>query len=136
MRANDTVTAPIDVRTAELVAGPARGTLSFNADGSFTYTPAANFSGTDAFTYRLRDGIGVTNTATVTLNVANVNDAPVAANDAYTTAEDTTLTVTAAAGQTSLTMVSDAGDWIGQGQTYNLSPGDRDLHRHRQRRPT
>ncbi len=121
VRSNDTVTAPIDVR-AELVAGPARGTLSFNADGSFNYTPAANLSGPDSFTYRLRDGVGVTNTATVTINVANTNDAPVAVNDTYTTAEDTALTVSAVAGQTALTMVSDAGDYIGQGQTYNLSP--------------
>src|SRR5262249_19635057 len=63
-----------------------------------------------------------TNTATVTLNVANVNDAPVAVNDSYATAEDTPLTVSAAAAQTSLTMTSDAGDYIGQGRTYNLSP--------------
>jgi large repetitive protein len=121
VRVNDTVTTPISV-TAELVAGPAHGILNFNSDGSFTYTPATNFSGADGFTYRLRDGIGVTNTATVTVNVTNVNDAPVAVNDSYSTAEDTTLTVSAVVGQTSLSMVSDAGDYIGQGQTYNLSP--------------
>ena len=126
VRANDTVTAPLSATsvTAELVSGPTRGTLSFNADGSFTYTPQANFAGTDAFTYRLRDGIGVSNTATVSITVANANDAPVAANDAYTVAEDGTLTVAVAAGTTSLSMVSDAGDWIGQGQTYNLSPAN------------
>jgi uncharacterized delta-60 repeat protein len=121
VRANDVVTAPINVQ-AELVVGPARGTLTFNADGSFTYVPAANFFGTDGFTYRLRDGIGVTSAVAVLINVANVNDAPVAVNNAYTTAEDTTLSVTAAAAQTSLSMVSDPGDWIGQGLTYNLSP--------------
>ncbi|HEX3148672.1 MAG TPA: Ig-like domain-containing protein [Gemmataceae bacterium] len=121
VRANDTVTAPINV-PAEVVASPAHGTLNFSSDGSFTYTPSANFFGTDVFTYRLRDGIGVTNSATVTINVANVNDAPVAQNDSYTTAEDTTLTVSAVAGTTSLSMVSDAGDYIGGGLTYNLSP--------------
>jgi hypothetical protein len=38
--------------TAILVAGPAHGTLSLNANGSFTYTPVADFNGADSFTYR------------------------------------------------------------------------------------
>ncbi|QDU18781.1 tandem-95 repeat protein [Urbifossiella limnaea] len=124
VRGNDTVAAPLSATsvTAEVVTGPTRGTLAFNADGSFTYTPQADFAGTDTFTYRLRDGAGVSNVATVTLTVTNVNDAPVAATDAYTVAEDTVLTVAGTTGTTSLTMVSDAGDWIGQGRTYNLSP--------------
>ena len=42
--------------TAVLVTGPAHGTLALNADGSFTYTPAANFNGADSFTYRANDG--------------------------------------------------------------------------------
>jgi VCBS repeat-containing protein len=33
-----------------LVTGPAHGTLALNSDGSFTYTPAANFVGTESFT--------------------------------------------------------------------------------------
>ena len=37
---------------ASLVSGPAHGTLVLNVDGSFTYTPAANFNGVDGFTYR------------------------------------------------------------------------------------
>src|SRR5262249_24456216 len=94
VRAHDTGTAPVS-GTPELVAGPAHGALPFTADGSFTYTPQANFFGTDGFTYRLRDGIGVTSPAVVLINVANVNDAPVAVNDSYTTLEDTPLTVAA-----------------------------------------
>ncbi|NEU06732.1 tandem-95 repeat protein, partial [Flavihumibacter sp. R14] len=40
-----------DAITAIKVTDPANGTLVFNADGSFTYTPNANFNGTDSFTY-------------------------------------------------------------------------------------
>jgi VCBS repeat-containing protein len=81
--------------TAALVAGPAHGTLNLNANGSFAYTPAANFTGTDTFTYKASDGTAQSNTATVTITVNPVNDAPVATNDAYTTNEDTPLEVPA-----------------------------------------
>ncbi len=81
--------------TAVLVTGPSSGTLTLNADGSFTYTPDLNFFGTDSFTYKASDGLLLSNTATVTLTVTAVNDAPVAANDSYTTAQDTVLTVAA-----------------------------------------
>ena len=63
--------------------------MTLNADGSFTYTPAANFNGTDSFTYTASDGTAASNVATVTITVTGVNDAPVAVNDAATTAEDT-----------------------------------------------
>src|SRR5262245_8241178 len=42
--------------SATLVSGPAHGTLVFNADGSFTYTPNANYFGPDGFTYEASDG--------------------------------------------------------------------------------
>ncbi|NEU06697.1 hypothetical protein GZH53_00070, partial [Flavihumibacter sp. R14] len=70
-------------------------TLVFNADGSFTYTPNANFNGTDSFTYKVSDGTLESNIATVTLTVTPVNDAPVALNDAYTTTEETPITIAA-----------------------------------------
>ena len=44
-------------------------TVTLNADGSFTYTPAANFNGTDSFTYTASDGTAVSNVATVTITV-------------------------------------------------------------------
>jgi VCBS repeat-containing protein len=65
-----------DELTATLVSGPTNGTVTLNADGSFTYTPAANFNGTDSFTYEAGDGDLQSNTATVTLTVNAVNDAP------------------------------------------------------------
>jgi hypothetical protein len=41
--------------TAKLVSGPANGTVTLNADGSFTYTPKAGFVGSDSFTYTAND---------------------------------------------------------------------------------
>lgn len=43
-----------------------------------TYTPATNFNGTDSFTFYVTDGQAESSAATVTINVAAVNDAPVA----------------------------------------------------------
>src|SRR5207244_84247 len=68
-----------DSLAAVLVSGPANGTLPLNPDGSFTYTPAANFNGTDTFTYKANDGTADSTVATVTITVAAVNDAPVSA---------------------------------------------------------
>jgi VCBS repeat-containing protein len=84
-----------DALSARLVSGPAHGTLTLNADGSFTYTPASNYNGSDAFTYRANDGAADSVVATVTLTVTAVNDAPTAGADSYSTNEDTTLTVSA-----------------------------------------
>jgi VCBS repeat-containing protein len=84
-----------DTLSAELGSGPSHGTLSLDADGSFIYTPAANFNGSDSFTYRASDGTLASNQATVTITITASNDGPTAADDAYTTAEDTALTVDA-----------------------------------------
>src|SRR5207253_2203849 len=81
--------------TALVVTQPAHGTLTLNADGSFIYTPAANANGPDSFTYRANDGSADSNVATVTVAVSAVNDAPSAADDSYTTNEDTPLTIAA-----------------------------------------
>src|SRR6185369_15812284 len=68
-------------------------TLTLHADGSFVYTPTANYHGPDSFTYKANDGSADSDPATVTLTVQPVNDAPVAANDSYTVNEDQVLTV-------------------------------------------
>jgi len=75
------------------VSGPANGTLTLNPGGDFSYTPHADFNGIDGFTYTADDAVGPSNLATVSITVTAVNDAPVAANDAYTTDQDTPLTV-------------------------------------------
>ena len=56
--------------TAALVGGPANGTLTLTNNGGFTYVPTNGFAGTDAFTYRLNDGISNSLPGTVTLRVA------------------------------------------------------------------
>jgi VCBS repeat-containing protein len=84
-----------DTLSAELGSGPSHGAITLNADGSFTYTPDANYNGNDSFTYRAGDGGLESDLATVTIAVNAVNDAPTAAADAYTTDEDTALTVAA-----------------------------------------
>src|SRR4030095_8506749 len=67
-----------DSLSAVLVSGPAHGALTLNSDGSFTYTPSANYHGGDSFTYKASDGSADSNIATVTLTINSVNDAPVA----------------------------------------------------------
>jgi VCBS repeat-containing protein len=82
---NDT-DANNDTLIAILETEPTNGTVVLNADGSFTYTPSANFSGIDRFTYRTTDGTDNSNDlATVAIAVNAVADAP-------------TLTVTPASG--------------------------------------
>jgi VCBS repeat-containing protein len=72
--ANDT-DADGDALSATLATGPAHGSLALGPDGSFTYTPAAGFAGTDSFSYTASDGAATSAPATVTIGV--VNDAPV-----------------------------------------------------------
>lgn len=95
---NDT-DANLDPLTAVLVSGPGNA-ASFNLkpNGSFTYQPNPAFVGVDTFTYRANDGTDDSNLATVSINVIRDNKPPVAGNDSYVVAEDTTLTVNAANG--------------------------------------
>jgi VCBS repeat-containing protein len=84
-----------DVLSAVLLSAPDHGTLTLNSDGSFTYTPAANYNGVDGFAYRATDGTIGSNVIIVGITVNAVNDAPSATNDAYSTNEDTALTISA-----------------------------------------
>jgi RHS repeat-associated protein len=90
------VDTPAASLTAILVVGPSHtADFTLNSDGSFFYTPAVNFSGTDTFTYKTNDGSLDSNVAMVTITVNSVNDAPVATNDFYNTDEDVPLEVAA-----------------------------------------
>ena len=82
-----------DALTAVLVTGASSGTVTLNANGSFSYAPAAGFGGAVTFTYQADDGAVRSTPATVTITVNAVNDPPAAGPDSYTTAEDSPLTV-------------------------------------------
>lgn len=88
--AND---SDLDANRLTVVAANApNGTIVINTDGTITYSPNANFNGSDTITYMISDGNGGFSTATVTVFVAVVNDPPVANPDQTTTAEDTPVT--------------------------------------------
>src|SRR5204863_4648071 len=74
---------------------PAQGTLTLNANGSFTFTPTLNFNGPATFTYKANDGTADSNTATVTITVTPDNDPQAASNDSYGVTAGATLTVAA-----------------------------------------
>ncbi len=92
-----------DTLTSSIFANPdsATGSLSVNENGSYTFTPVANWFGTTLFTFRVADSGSPSynsDTATIGITVTAVNDLPTAGADSYSVAEDTLLTVNAAAG--------------------------------------
>ena len=71
--------------TVSAVGTAAHGTVLINPDNTVTYTPAANYNGPDSFTYTVTSPTGVTETATVSVTVTPINDAPVAGDDIAST---------------------------------------------------
>jgi Ca2+-binding RTX toxin-like protein len=101
--ANDTdANNNISPSTVVIITAPTNGSYTINSTtGAVTYTPNANYNGTDSFTYRVFDTTGnVSNTATVNLIINPVNDAPIANNDTATTNEDTAVTISVLANDT------------------------------------
>ena len=86
-----------DTLTAIIVTSTQNGTLTLNADGSFSYLPNQDFNGTDTFAYRASDGALQSAPATATIIVTPMDDdAPIAVDDdGYTTPEDTELLIAA-----------------------------------------
>ena len=78
-------------------ADPAHGTLTVNANGSFSYNPAGNYSGADQFSFSVSDNKGGSNTYTESLTITAVNDPPVAINATTSGNEDTPITGTVVA---------------------------------------
>ncbi|WP_166832001.1 Ig-like domain-containing protein, partial [Thalassoroseus pseudoceratinae] len=82
-----------DALSAILVGGPSHGSLTLDTDGSFVYTPNADFNGTDSFTYRASDGTLQSAPANVTITVIPVDDGPIANPDSAETDEDTPIVI-------------------------------------------
>lgn len=93
--AND-IALDLESLSAGVVSGPTHGTLDLRPDGSFTYTPSADYAGTDSFRYRAFDGVDFSDPAEVEITIHPVNDAPAGTDRTITMAEDTTYTLTAA----------------------------------------
>ena len=83
---NNDSDADADPLTVDSFAQGQNGTVT-NSNSVLTYTPNANFNGTDSFTYTISDGRGGLDTATVNIVVDSVNDRPVAENDSVSTDE-------------------------------------------------
>ena len=105
----DTLTV-VDPATGSAATGPVTittiggGTVTINPDGTYAYTPAAGFTGEDSFEYTIIDSFGKTDTATVSIEVrdlnepldpenpeSNYNAPPIATDDVFTLFPDTTL---------------------------------------------
>ena len=78
-----------DALTAAIATNPANGVLDLNEDGTFTYTPAADFSGIDSFSYTSFDGIDNSSAVTVTIVVGDTADPPDAEDDSLTVTLET-----------------------------------------------
>ena len=82
--------ADLDPLTAILVADVSHGSLTLNADGSFSYTPNTGYTGPDSFTYHASDGTDDSNIATVslTINAAGNTALDLGSTSAYVTFGD------------------------------------------------
>jgi hypothetical protein len=107
-----------DVLTTTQLANPTNGTVVFNSNGTYTYTPNNGFVGSDEFTYSACDPSGLCDTATVYITVLSdgngpANDAPFVQDDSYVTNEDTPIS-----GNVSLNDSDPNGDVL----VYNTTP--------------
>ena len=112
--ANDSA-APDTGETLTVTAvtqGSSGGTVTL-VGGVVSYTPAANFAGTETFTYTISDGNGGTATGTVTMTVTNGNDTPMAAAD--------TATVAANSAATSINVLANDSSAPDTGETLTIS---------------
>ncbi|NJN70200.1 MAG: cadherin-like domain-containing protein, partial [Nitrospira sp.] len=116
--ANDTDADGDPLTAIQVSANPANAqSFVLNPDGSFSYTPVANFSGVDTFTYKVNDGTVDGNTVVVTINVTPVNDAPLVATNTGTTVNE------ASSGNIISTAMLNEGDPddAGTGLTYTIT---------------
>ncbi|MDJ0957839.1 MAG: DUF4347 domain-containing protein, partial [Arenicellales bacterium] len=114
-----------DALTAALVSGPSNAaSFTFNPDGSFDYTPLANFNGTDTFTYRANDGSNDSNIATVTITVNPIDDPPLI-SDATTSVPEDAVNTTPVFNVNDTNTGSDT-DVDSDAITYSITAGNTD----------
>ena len=83
-----------DTLTFAKANDPAHGTVTITSSGSATYTPAANYTGADSFTFTVSDGALTSAAATVTINVTPVNDGPTVTGTLLRTTAGTPVSAT------------------------------------------
>jgi VCBS repeat-containing protein len=103
------------------VAGPSHGSATVTASGGWTYQPAANYNGSDSFTYKANDGVADSSPATVSLTITAVNDPPNAVNDVG-------LTVNQNAGATALAVLANDSILPDAGQTLHITAVTQGAH--------
>ncbi|MCK6471603.1 MAG: Ig-like domain-containing protein, partial [Planctomycetes bacterium] len=82
----------LDLTSVQVITGVAHGSLNVKTDGTVDYTHDGSENFTDSFTYTIKDASNaVSSTATVSVTINSVNDAPVAYDDGFTIDEDTPL---------------------------------------------
>jgi uncharacterized protein (TIGR03437 family) len=101
-----------DTLTYAIISAPSKGSLSGGTGASRTYTPNANATGPDSFTFRANDGTANSNTVTVNITINAVNDAPTAQNQSTSTAQNTAKAITLA-----------GSDVEGSNLTYSIVSG-------------
>jgi hypothetical protein len=93
--------------TVALTSLPTKGTAVANADGTVSFTPNLNASGTDAFTYTVSVGAKLSNVGLATLNINSVNIAPVAVNDTASAVANLPLAINVLANDTDINGTAD-----------------------------
>jgi hypothetical protein len=111
-----------------LVSNPANGLISgFNTNtGTLSYSPNANYTGSDSFTFRTSDGTNTSAVATVSITVTPLNDAPIANSQNVTTPEDTALPIALVGSDlegTPLTYILMSGPANGALSAFNTNTG-------------
>ena len=91
----------VDAGTLALFSAAANGSVTLSGS-EFVYTPNADFAGSDSFRYSVTGNDGTQLNATVSITVNDINDPPVAQDDAFTLVEDNTLALTLAANDTDI----------------------------------
>jgi Ca2+-binding RTX toxin-like protein len=98
--------------TSILVTGPTHGSLTQNANGSFTYMPTAGYNGPDSYTYKANDGAADSNVATVSITVTPASVPSVQMlNDPNRPGTMLVVTMTNANDVVTLTPTANAGEY-------------------------